>query len=368
MAGKMNIPVILLTTTLFVLLFPLVPATIDKELQAAEMDMKLIKVRKDGTGDFLTVTDAIKSIPAGNTIRTIIWIGPGIYKEKILVDRFKHFVTFYGSKPVYPTLTFGDNAKKLGTFNSATVIVESNYFQAVNIVFQNSSPEPDGKELNGGQAVALRISGDKASFYNCKFIGFQDTLCDDKGNHFFTNCYIEGTVDFIFGNGKSLYLNTVINSIAKGLSAITAQARSTADEKSGFSFVHCNITGTGNTYLGRAWKQRAKVVFAYTYMGTAVHPEGWNNKGYKDRDKTLSYGEYKNYGPGAATKDRVTYSRTLTDEQAKPYLDQSYVGGASWLLPPPRLNDLKKIKSLKLGAKPSPKPLGSNPIPKSSPQ
>ncbi|KAF6153416.1 hypothetical protein GIB67_003606 [Kingdonia uniflora] len=356
----MNIPVILLTTTLFVLLFRLVPAAIDAELQAAENDMILIKVRKDGSGDFKTVTEAVASIPADNTKRTIIWIGPGIYKEKILVDRFKHFVTFYGSKPEFPTLTYGDNAKKLGTFNSATVIVESNYFQAVNIIFQNSSPEPDGKELTGGQAVALRISGDKASFYNCKFIGFQDTLCDDKGNHYFENCHIEGTVDFIFGNGKSFYTHSVINSVAKGLSAITAQARSTAEERSGFSFVHCNITGTGNTYLGRAWKQRAKVVFAYTYMGTVVHPEGWNNKGYKDRDKTLAYGEYKNYGPGAATKDRVTYSRILTDEQAKPYLSHSYIGGDSWLLPPPKLDDLKIIKNLKPSAGPKPSPKSSS--------
>lgn len=70
---------------------------------------------------------------------------------------------------------------------------------------QNSAPRPDGK-AKGAQAVAMRISGDKAAFYNCKFIGFQDTLCDDKGNHLFKDCYIEGTVDFIFGGATSLYL------------------------------------------------------------------------------------------------------------------------------------------------------------------
>jgi hypothetical protein len=64
---------------------------------------------------------------------------------------------------------------------------------------------PDGKR-QGAQAVALRISGDKAAFHNCRFIGFQDTLCDDRGRHFFKDCFIQGTVDFIFGNGKSLYL------------------------------------------------------------------------------------------------------------------------------------------------------------------
>lgn len=73
------------------------------------------------------------------------------------------------------------------------------------VYVQNSSPMPNENGV-GGQALAMRISGDKAAFYNCKFIGFQDTLCDDKGRHFFKDCFIQGTYDFIFGNGKSLYL------------------------------------------------------------------------------------------------------------------------------------------------------------------
>ena len=75
----------------------------------------------------------------------------------------------------------------------------------MDLLLQNSSPRPNGKQ-KGAQAVALRISGDKAAFYNCKIKGFQDTFCDDRGNHFFKDCYIEGIVDFIFGRGKSLYL------------------------------------------------------------------------------------------------------------------------------------------------------------------
>ena len=70
---------------------------------------------------------------------------------------------------------------------------------------QNSAPRPDRKRA-GAQAVALRISGDKAVFYNCKLFGFQDTVCDDRKRHLFKDCLIQGTVDFIFGSGKSLYL------------------------------------------------------------------------------------------------------------------------------------------------------------------
>lgn len=59
--------------------------------------------------------------------------------------------------------------------------------------------------MEGWQAVAFRIAGDKAYFAGCGFYGAQDTLCDDAGRHYFKECYIEGSIDFIFGNGRSMY-------------------------------------------------------------------------------------------------------------------------------------------------------------------
>ncbi|KAK6944691.1 Pectinesterase, catalytic [Dillenia turbinata] len=141
-------------------------ALLDPVLVKAEQSLRVIKVRKHETGDFNNVTDALKSVPSGNQMRTIIWIG-GVY--------------------------------------SASMAVESDYFMAVNIASENSSPRPNGKR-QGAQAVAMRISGDKAAFYKCTFIGFQDTLRDDNGRYFFMDCFIQGTFDFIFGDGQSLYL------------------------------------------------------------------------------------------------------------------------------------------------------------------
>jgi pectinesterase len=71
--------------------------------------------------------------------------------------------------------------------------------------------------------------------------------------------------------------NTTINSVAKGLGVITAQARETVDDQSGFAFIHCKIMGTGDTYLGRAWRKMPRVVFAYTDMGTLIDKQGWSN-------------------------------------------------------------------------------------------
>ncbi|KAF8401146.1 hypothetical protein HHK36_014450 [Tetracentron sinense] len=311
--------------------------SLDPALVTAENGVEVIRVRKDGSGDFMTVTDAVKSIPAGNTKRTIVWIGGGEYHEKITIERTKPFITFYGSPNSMPKLTHAGTASQYGTLNSATVAAESDYFTAVNIIFVNSAPKPDGKR-KGAQAVAMRITGDKAAFYNCKFIGFQDTLCDDRGTHFFKDCYIEGTVDFIFGNGKSIYLNTELHLVAgKGLAVITAQARETNGADSGYSFVHCTITGSGDTYLGRAWKDRARVVFAYTNMGMLVNRAGWSDDFHTERDKTVYYGEYKCMGPGASQAGRVHYAKKLSDAEAIPFLSLGFIHGATWLLPPHKL-------------------------------
>lgn len=69
---------------------------------------------------------------------------------------------------------------------------------------QNVAPMPAPGAV-GAQAVAIRISGDEAAFWGCGFFGAQDTLHDDRGRHYFKDCYVQGSIDFIFGNGKSFY-------------------------------------------------------------------------------------------------------------------------------------------------------------------
>ena len=108
--------------------------TLDPALANAEKNITIIKVSKSGNGDFKTVNDAVKSIPAGNTQRTIVWIKGGVYVEKIKIDSTKPFVTLYGSPNNMPMLSFGGTAAKYGTVDSATLIVEADYFMLVNII------------------------------------------------------------------------------------------------------------------------------------------------------------------------------------------------------------------------------------------
>ncbi|MCH4805138.1 pectinesterase family protein, partial [Pasteurella multocida] len=271
-------------------------STLDPALVAAEEGAKVVKVMKDGTGDFKTITEAINSIPAENTKRVIVYIGAGTYEEKIKIDRNKPFVTLFGEPGNNPNLTFAGTAKQYGTVDSATLIAESNYFVAANLIISNSAPMPDGR-AEGAQAVAARISGDFTALYSCTLLGFQDTLCDDSGNHLFKDCTIQGTVDFIFGSGKSLFLDTKLIVVGEEGGVITAQARKNEGEDIGYTFVHCDISGTANgTWLGRAWMPHAKVVFAYTSMSKIVNPLGWNENNHPNNAQTVFFGEYKNTG------------------------------------------------------------------------
>ncbi|KAM7497184.1 hypothetical protein LguiA_021598 [Lonicera macranthoides] len=148
--------------------------------------------------------------------------------------------------------------------------------------FLNTAPHEIGSI--GEQAVALRISGSKAAFYNCSFYGAQDTLYDHKGLRYFNNCFIQGSVDFIFGYGRSLYENCWLNSISKKVASVTTQKRSISSMWSGFSFKDSKVTGSGKVYLGRAWGDYSRVVFSYTYLDQIVLPQGWSDWGNQSRD------------------------------------------------------------------------------------
>ncbi|KAK7275054.1 hypothetical protein RIF29_16161 [Crotalaria pallida] len=312
--------------------------TLDPGLLAAESAATVIKVKQDGSGNFKTITEAIKSIPKGNTKRVIVYIGGGIYNEKIKIEREKPFVTLYGAPGNMPNLTYGGTALKYGTVDSATLIVESDYFVASNIMISNSAPRPDGKRI-GAQAVALRASGDKAAFYNVKLLGFQDTLCDDADWHIYKDCLIQGTVDFVFGNGKSLFLNTELRVLGDtGMSVIVAHGRDKKTDDTGYSFVHCAVTGTGNgTLLGRAWMSKSKVVFGYCNLSNVVNDTAWSNNLHPEYDRDLYFGEYKNTGPGADQTGRYKYTKQLSDAEAKPFISLGYIQASKWLLPPPKV-------------------------------
>src|SRR5881394_52384 len=244
-------------------------------------------VAADGSGNFKTVQEAINAVPQTTRFDNpaVIHVKPGIYKELIYVQHEKRFVHLVGEDPAKTVLTYNLNAnmigrdgKPIGTFRTPSTFIDADDFTAENITFENSAGPV-------GQALALRVDGDRVVFRNCRFMGWQDTILLNRGRQYFENCYITGHVDFIFGAATAWFENCHIHVLRDGY--ITA-ASTPPQQRFGFVFSHCQITSELNakTFLGRPWRPYASTTFLNTEMSSAVRPEGWNNWNDPAREKT----------------------------------------------------------------------------------
>ncbi|KAG4160143.1 hypothetical protein ERO13_D02G216200v2 [Gossypium hirsutum] len=313
---------------MFILAIAVVPFG---SLRAAKVDIDmstaiLLKVDQSGGGDFMKIQDAIDAVPSNNKQVHFILVKPGTYREKIVVPADKPFITLSGTKPFDTIITWSEGGE---IFRSATLTVLASNFVGRYLTIQN-------KFGTSGKAVAVRVSGDKAAFYGCRFLSYQDTLLDDAGKHYFNNCYIEGATDFICGNAASLYERCHLHSLSKGNGSITAQKRISPSENTGFTFLGCKVTGIGVAFLGRPWGAYSRVIFAHTYMSNVIVPQGWDDWQDQTKHSTVYYGEYKCYGPGADTSKRVQWSHRLSPDEAAPFLTKDMIGGRGWLRPTPK--------------------------------
>ncbi|GAA4300211.1 pectinesterase family protein [Nibribacter koreensis] len=279
-------------------------------------------VAHDGSGQFKTVQEAINAVPDFRKNPTTIYIKNGVYKEKITVAPSKTGVRLVGQDVQKTILTHDDFASKknrfgeeMGTTGSTSFYVFGDEFKAENITFENSAGPV-------GQAVAVRVDGDKVMFQNCRFLGFQDTLYPhgEKSRQYYKDCYIEGTTDFIFGWSTAVFENCEIYS-KKGGNYVTA-ASTSEGQPYGFVFLNCRLTGDApekSYYLGRPWRPFAKTVFLNTYLGKHINPAGWHNWNKPEAEQQVLYAEYNSKGPGANPKARVKWSKQLTAIEAQEY-------------------------------------------------
>jgi PelA/Pel-15E family pectate lyase len=280
-----------------------------------------IVVAADGSGDFKTVQQAVDHVPDNNNQPVVIQIKRGVYQEQVRVT--KRYLTFRGEDPANTVLTYRLSAQQAGNTRLAfSTLINANDFHAENLTFENSFG-------TGSQAVALFVDADRASFKNCRFLGWQDTLFVNGSRHYFKDCYIEGHVDFIFGTASAVFEDCTIHS--KGQGYVTAHYRLSNEEDTGFVFVRCRLTGsnTGNgVYLGRPWRPYARVVFIDCWLGDHIRAEGWDNWRDPAREKTASFAEYKSKGPGANPSARVAWSKQLTDREAAEFSRERFFSRA----------------------------------------
>ncbi len=297
-------------------------------VNAAAAQTELV-VAADGSAKYRTVQEAIMAVPAGSSANpVVIRIKPGRYREVIYVQREKRFFRLIGEHAERTIITFdlhanltGHDGKPIGTFRTPTATIDADDFTAQNITFENSAGPV-------GQALAIRVDGDRAVFRNCRFLGWQDTVFLNRGRQYFEDCYIAGHVDFIFGAATAFFERCHIHSLRDGY--ITA-ASTPFDQPFGFVFSNCRITGETpavKTYLGRPWRAHSSVSFLNTDMSGVIRAEGWHNWNLPERERTARYTEFESRGPGANPLARVQWSRQLKRAEAKTLTPAKVLGGA----------------------------------------
>lgn len=308
-----------------------------------------------------TLSDAQYPAPAEDIIPATIHIAPGIYREKLVLER--PYVTLLGESAKNTLLVYGDYAfetmedgSKRGTFRTASFRIYTHDVCMKNLTLQNDS----GSGYVVGQALALYVDGDRNSFYNCRLLGNQDTLFtaplpkkeakpggfigpgQDKprtmGRQYYENCYIEGNVDFIFGGAIAFYNKCTLfskqpdvmspNAASSNTYGYITAASTFEGEPYGYVFKDCTLESdcpSASVFLGRPWREFAKTVFLNCEMGAHIRPEGWNDWGKTHGN--FYYGEYCSTGPGASPDARADFSHQLTGEEAAAYTLENVLQG-----------------------------------------
>ena len=298
-------------------------------------------VSADGSGTHTTVQAAIGAAPDDGTKPFVVLLKRGKYDGQIIVPKTKRNLRFVGEDLEHTILTYPLNVRETNAatdmrFKGTGVIVLANDFSAENVTFENTSGDH-------GQALALRVDGDRAVFNHCRMLGWQDTLMINQGRQYYTNCYIEGRVDFIYGSATAVFDHCRIQS--KNGGHITA-ANTPQDKPFGFVFNRCKLTGDPAPWidptntaaakpnqkpmadLGRPWRPYAHVAYINCEMGDHIKPEGWNNWGKGENEKTARYVEYNSTGPGANPSARFAWTKQLTEEEANDYRPENVLHGS----------------------------------------
>ncbi len=314
---------------------------------------KTVTVAADGSGQFKTVQEAVDSAPEGN-IR--IDIKPGEYRNLITIATNGVELRGLGKQPQDTVLVYdnsagtpGPDGRQLGTGRSGTVMLTGDDFLAENLTIANDFEKRHTRSNQGSQAVALHVTGDREVFRKVRFLGFQDTLYADSklchgpanpdgsachaARQYYSDCYIEGHVDFIFGDAKAVFDKCEIHVLPHVMDTITAQSRLRPTEDSGYVFRDCTVTAADippgspqDILLGRPWRAYSTVIFIDTDFKAPLDPAAW--KEWNGALATSTYAEYKSHGQSGDITKRIAPSKQLTAAEAAKYETKAWLAGA----------------------------------------
>ncbi len=283
----------------------------------------------NGIPTYKTVQAAVNSVDKSNTKRVVILVKEGNYNEHLVVS--SPYISLIGEDSektrIYydvKELAGGDMDKRCAVRIEST----AHNFTAENLTFENTyNYLGDGTKSNES-ADALSSDADNASYINVRILGYQDTLCANKGTQYYYKCYIAGNVDFIYGNEPRALFNDcklVFRYNANKNSGYVCAPKTSADAAYGLTFYKCQVLSedgcSGNKYyLARPWGADAYITWIDCYMGKILRANAANP--YADMSgnsaKAARFYEYGSYGPGyAINANRPQISKKKADEMIK---------------------------------------------------
>lgn len=213
------------------------------------------------------------------------------------------------------------------TFRTQSVLVDGHNITFKRCVFENTA----GKGSEVGQAIALYVDGDNITFEECKIAAHQDSLFlaplppkeyekdgflgpkqfEPRTNRVvhFRNCIIEGGVDFVFGGATAYFDNCTFISNEVGYVFAPCTPK---EVEEGFVVRSCRFEAIdgiekGSCFIGRPWREYAKIKLIDCYLGEHINKKGWDDWGKTQSHQTIRFEEYGSYGPGASDQDRPYY-------------------------------------------------------------
>ena len=298
-------------------------------------------VSHDVSANYKDLQSAINAAPDNGKKPFRILVKPGTYEGQFIVPKEKNHIELIGEDATNTILTYSLNQNEPPVpdgkpiYNNAGTVALGDDFHAENVTFQNTSGDH-------GQALALRVDGDRAVFNHCRLLGWQDTLLLNNARQYFTNCHVAGRVDFIYGSATAVFDRCEIHS--KNGGHITAA--STPQEKPfGLVFLDCKLTGDPAPWvnptniaaskpskkpladLGRPWRPFASVTYVRCEMGDHIKPAGWDNWRNPTNELTARFSEFNSTGPGANPNQRFKWTKQLTKAEAEKITIESVLGG-----------------------------------------
>lgn len=317
-------------------------------------------------GAYPTIQRAVDAVSGQSELaRANIFIAPGIYSEAVVID--KPFVSLIGqgdsreaTRISQARLPIDGAASDAGEVLS--VRAGATGFMARNLAVENTTPA----KLETG-ALAIRSSADRVIFDHVGVYGYHDTLyLDGMARQYFRDCFISGSVDFIFGDATAVFEHCQIESTYPGDITAANTRRATAN---GLVFLDCSLVAgvdrdpnldgltplwDGSVFLGRPWmwydqSVMPSVAFIRTAMGPHIAYAGWdpwNDTGIPEVDPTLDraprtrVSEFDSTDPagtffdrdfdGVTPNGRVAWADRMNSEQAANYTLTNIFGPADF--------------------------------------